>query len=36
VSHIGKLARGLDEAPVRGWVLVDMARDWSEIYPETK
>ena len=32
-SHIGKLVRGLDEAPARGWVVVDMARDWAEIYP---
>ncbi|MBI1304484.1 MAG: haloacid dehalogenase-like hydrolase [Phycisphaera sp.] len=31
-SHIGKLARGLDEAPARGWVVVDMARDWTAIY----
>jgi len=32
-SHIGKLVRGLDEAPTRGWVVVDMARDWAAIYP---
>jgi hypothetical protein len=31
-SHIGKLERGLDEAGVRGWILVDMAADWSRIY----
>jgi hypothetical protein len=31
-SHIGKLSRGLDEAPARGWVVVDMARDWAEIF----
>ena len=24
-SHIGKLARGLDEAPKHGWTVVDMA-----------
>jgi phosphoglycolate phosphatase-like HAD superfamily hydrolase len=32
-SSIGKLERGLDEAPARGWVVVDMAADWSTIYP---
>jgi hypothetical protein len=33
-SHIGRLDRGLDEADVRGWTVVDMARDWKTIYPE--
>jgi len=32
-SHVGQLARALDEAPKRGWVLVDMRRDWKIIYP---
>jgi hypothetical protein len=32
-SHIGQLARALDEAPKRGWVLVDMKNDWKSIYP---
>ena len=31
-SHIGKLARGLDEGPGMGWLIVDMAQDWSRIY----
>jgi hypothetical protein len=35
-SHIGTLARGLDEAPKRGWALVDMKRDWNVIYPFQK
>ena len=30
-SHIGQLVRGLDEAPKRGWVIVDMKRDWRVI-----
>jgi phosphoserine phosphatase len=34
-SHIGKLARGLDEALARGWVMVDMARDWAQVYAKT-
>ncbi|WP_282022446.1 HAD family hydrolase [Ruegeria faecimaris] len=32
-SHIGQLARGLDEAASRGWLVIDMARDWERIWP---
>lgn len=32
-SEFGKLARGLDEAPSRGWTVVDMKSDWSSIFP---
>ena len=32
-SHVGRLARGLDEAATRGWVVVDMQQDWRTIYP---
>jgi phosphoglycolate phosphatase-like HAD superfamily hydrolase len=32
-SHIGRLDRGLDEGPKRGWTIVDMARDWGTIFP---
>lgn len=32
-SHVGRLARGLDEAPERGWLIVDMARDWAQVWP---
>jgi phosphoglycolate phosphatase-like HAD superfamily hydrolase len=35
-SHIGQLARALDEAPTRGWVLVDMKNDWKAIYPAAR
>lgn len=35
-SHIGTLARGLDEAATRGWTLVDMKQDWKAIYPPEK
>jgi phosphoserine phosphatase len=31
-SQIGRLARGLDEAPKRGWIVVDMKRDWKRVY----
>lgn len=33
-SHIGKLDRGLTEAKQRGWVVIDMKRDWKMIFPE--
>jgi phosphoserine phosphatase len=32
-SHVGRLARGLDEGPARGWTLVSMKHDWQRIYP---
>ncbi len=32
-SAIGRLARGLDEADERGWVVVSMKDDWRRIYP---
>jgi phosphoserine phosphatase len=35
-SHIGQLARGLDEGPKRGWLIVDMKHDWKAIYPLQK
>ncbi len=35
-SHIGQLARGLDEGPKRGWVIVDMKQDWKVIHPLQK
>ncbi len=31
-SHVGKLDRGLDEAKERGWIVIDMQRDWKTIY----
>ncbi len=32
-SHIGRLVRGLDEGPDRGWLIVDMAKDWARVFP---
>ena len=32
-SHIGRLDRGLDEAPKRGWIVVSMKSDWKQIFP---
>ncbi|MBI5757984.1 MAG: haloacid dehalogenase-like hydrolase [Planctomycetales bacterium] len=35
-SHIGRLNQALDEAPKRGWVVIDMKRDWKLIFPFQK
>lgn len=35
-SAIGKLDKALDEAPQRGWTVVDMKTDWKVIYPFQK
>jgi hypothetical protein len=35
-SHIGKLDRALREASDRGWQLLDMKNDWSQIFPAAK
>jgi len=32
-SHIGQLAKGLDDAEKYGWVVVSMKEDWNRIYP---
>lgn len=33
-SHIGKLDRGLDEGPRRGWTIVSMKDDWARVFAE--
>jgi phosphoglycolate phosphatase-like HAD superfamily hydrolase len=35
-SDIGHLARALDEAPERGWLVMDMKRDWKVVFPFEK
>ena len=32
-SHVGRLARALDEAPTRGWHVASMRDDWARIFP---
>ncbi len=32
-SHVGRLDRGLDESDERGWLVIDMARDWKSVWP---
>ncbi|MDR3621236.1 MAG: HAD family hydrolase [Paludisphaera borealis] len=31
-SHSGRLAKALDEAPARGWLVVDMKNDWKTVF----
>src|SRR5262249_45240612 len=31
-SPVGRLARALDEAPARGWIVVDMKAEWSRVF----
>jgi len=33
-SRVGRLDHALDEAPKRGWLLLDMKKDWSTIFPQ--
>jgi phosphoserine phosphatase len=32
-SHIGRLDRGLDEGPRRGWTIASIRSDWKTVYP---
>jgi len=31
-SHVGRLARALDEAPQRGWQVISMREDWARVF----
>ena len=35
-SRCGKLDKALEAAPVNGWTVVDMQKDWKVIYPFEK
>lgn len=35
-GHIGSLCDGLEQGPDKGWLIVDMAKDWSRIYTEAE
>lgn len=35
-SPIGGLDKALDEARSRGWIVVDMARDWARVFPPSR
>jgi len=32
-SHVGKLDKALDQADTNGWIIVDMKKDWKEVFP---
>jgi hypothetical protein len=32
-SHVGKLDKAWDEATAKGWIVVDMKKDWNTIFP---
>lgn len=31
-SHIGKLSKGLDDAPQNNWLIIDMKSDWNKVF----
>jgi phosphoserine phosphatase len=33
-SHVGRLSRGLDEGPRRGWVITSMKNDWKCVFAD--
>ena len=33
---VGEVGPGLDEARTRGWTIVDMVKDWKQIFPARK
>jgi haloacid dehalogenase-like hydrolase len=35
-SDVGRLSKALDQAPKRGWAVVDMKKDWKVIYPPAR
>lgn len=32
--HVGKIDKGLDEGPKRGWSIVNMNDDWKTVFPD--
>jgi phosphoserine phosphatase len=32
-SSVGRLDKALDDAPAKGWVVVDMKNDWNRVFP---
>jgi phosphoserine phosphatase len=33
-SHVGTLDKALDQADAKGWIIVDMKKDWGAVFPE--
>jgi phosphoglycolate phosphatase-like HAD superfamily hydrolase len=32
-SHVGTLDKALDQAAAKGWIIVDMKKDWNQVFP---
>jgi hypothetical protein len=32
-SHVGTLDKALDQAGAKGWIIVDMKKDWKKVFP---
>jgi hypothetical protein len=32
-SHVGTLDKALDYADASGWIIVDMKKDWMQVFP---
>jgi len=32
-SHVGTLDKALDQADAKGWIIVDMKKDWNKVFP---
>jgi hypothetical protein len=32
-SRVGRLSEALDAAPEKGWLVMDMAKDWRTVWP---
>jgi hypothetical protein len=32
-SHVGTLDKALDQAKAKGWIIVDMKKDWNTVFP---
>ena len=32
-SHVGTLDKALDQAGAKGWIIVDMKKDWKDVFP---
>ncbi len=35
-SHVGTLDKALDQADANDWIIVDMKKDWNQIFPDKK
>jgi phosphoserine phosphatase len=35
-SHVGRLDRGLEEGPRRGWTIASVKNDWKAVYPASR